>query len=58
MKAKISYWNGSWWCRRMGITGQGKSPREAWEDYLTLYSEMVRSTRVPESFILGRIRYG
>lgn len=41
MKAHLKYWNGSWWCRRMGVTGQGSTPKAAWDDMWELYREAV-----------------
>lgn len=45
MKARLTYWNGSWWCRRMGITGQGATMQEAWDDMWNLYREAYRPSR-------------
>lgn len=41
MKPRLRFWNGYWWCRRMGCTGQGLTPREAWDDMWLLYWEVV-----------------
>lgn len=43
MKAHLKYWNGSWWCRHMGVTGQGRTPVAAWNDMWALYREAVLS---------------
>lgn len=42
MKPRMRYWNGYWWCRRMGVTGQGATMREAWDDMWQLYLEFVQ----------------
>lgn len=41
IKAKISFWKGKWWCRRIGITGCGETPKEAWDDMWFLYKQAV-----------------
>lgn len=41
MKPKMRFWNGFWWCRRMGVTGQGNTMKEAWNDMWLLYKEAV-----------------
>lgn len=47
MKARIRYWNGYYWCRRMGITGQGLTIQEAWDDMWKLYREFIAESRRP-----------
>ena len=34
MKARMRWWNGKWWCRRMGCTGCGDTMEDAWNDSL------------------------
>ena len=55
MKARIVYRNGKWWCFRMGVTGCGATPAEAWSDMWALYGEAIRSM-VPRPY--GRVRQG
>lgn len=57
MKARMTYWNGFWWCRRMGCTGQGATMQEAWDDMWKLYFEAVRPPR-PQTFHSSRVRCG
>ena len=45
MKARMRFWNGKWWCRRMGVTGCGATMEEAWDDMWNLYREAVRPKR-------------
>jgi hypothetical protein len=45
MKPKIRYWNGYWWCRRMGITGQGLTMEQAYKDMWDLYREFIVESR-------------
>ena len=42
MKPRMRYWNGYWWCRRMGVTGRGKTQEEAWFDMWGLYRNMIQ----------------
>lgn len=42
MKARMRFWNGQWWCRRMGATGCGATMEEAWKDMWDLYFDAVR----------------
>lgn len=53
MKSRMTFWNGYWWCRRMGITGQGLTMQEAWDDMWLLYREAYRPSRLPP----GKIRF-
>ena len=39
MKARMRFWNGQWWCRRMGVTGCGSTMQAAWDDMWMLYRE-------------------
>ena len=41
MKPRMRFWNGYWWCRDIphGITGQGLTMRQAYEDMKLLYRE-------------------
>ena len=43
MKPKMTFWNGKWWCRRMGVTGCGDTMREAWDDMWMLYVDAFMS---------------
>lgn len=55
MKARIYYGRGQWWCHRMGVTGSGATPAEAWFDMWGLYGEFLREA-VPKAY--GRVRRG
>jgi len=48
MKPRIVFQRGFWWCYRMGVTGQGKTPKEAYDDMLSLYRQAVQ--RKPQGF--------
>lgn len=50
MKAKIYYWHGKWWCRRLGVTGCGNMPKEAWDDMWQLYKEMLQRVHIDSYF--------
>jgi hypothetical protein len=52
MKPRMRYWNGYYWCRRMGITGQGLTMEDAWNDMWHLYREMVKEShsRIPYNY--------
>lgn len=39
MKARMRFWRGMWWCRRMGVTGCGVTMQAAWDDMWLLYRE-------------------
>lgn len=54
MKARVRYWRGMWWCRRMGVTGCGTTMEAAWEDMWALYREAVR----PRIEHFGPVRHG
>lgn len=41
MKARLVFRDGYWWCIRMGVTGRGGTPSEAWADMCLLYWEAV-----------------
>lgn len=45
MKARLRFWNGKWWCRRMGCTGCGDTMEEAWNDMWTLYWDAMLPKR-------------
>lgn len=49
MKARMRFWRGMWWCRRMGVTGCGVTMEAAWEDMWALYREMVRPKELGHS---------
>lgn len=38
----MRFWNGYYWCRRMGVMGQGLTMEEAWLDMWKLYGEAVK----------------
>lgn len=52
MKAHIYFGRGKWWCYRMGCTGCGATPKEAWDDMWALYREAVRFA-MPIDYSLG-----
>lgn len=39
IKPRLTFWNGVWWCRRLGVTGCGTTPLAAWTDMWGLYRE-------------------
>lgn len=45
MKVRMRFWNGKWWCRRMGVTGCGDSMESAWHDMWTLYWEAMKPSQ-------------
>lgn len=45
MKARIRFWNGKWWCRRLGITGCGDTIEAAWDDMWAVYRDTFRPVR-------------
>lgn len=47
MKARMRFWHGMWWCRRMGVTGCGTTMEAAWNDMWTLYAEAMRPSVHP-----------
>lgn len=53
MKAKIYFGHGKWWCRRLGVTGCGNTPREAWYDMWHQYRELITEPFV--SYINPRV---
>lgn len=53
MKARIYYGRGQWWCRRLGVTGSGATPAEAWFDMWALYGQFIRET-VPKPYYSPR----
>jgi cephalosporin hydroxylase len=54
IKPKVRFWNGYYWCRYMGITGQGCSIEESVKDMWNLYREMIKECR--PSFIIKSYR--
>ena len=34
--------NALWYCTRMGVTGEGATPMEAFADMMALYGEFIR----------------
>ena len=45
VKAKIQFWNGKWWSKRMGVTGCGETPKAAYDDMWQLYSDFIKKSR-------------
>jgi len=42
LKAHLFYGYGKWWCYRMGCTGVGSTPAEAWQDMWDIYRQAYR----------------
>lgn len=45
MKARIYFGKGLWWCTRLGVTGCGSTPGEAWADMWSLYGGFIMRSR-------------
>lgn len=39
MKPKIKFWNNYWWCKYLYFTGQGNTPKQAFNDMIGLMKE-------------------
>lgn len=54
MKARFRLQEGYWYCKRMFVTGRGRTPEEAWEDMWQLYSDVVYPAK--RDFDIRRVR--
>lgn len=54
MKPRLIYRHGKWWCKRMGVTGCGQTPLDAYNDMWGLYRSFIAScaNRQP-----GKVRF-
>lgn len=46
MKAHIVFYAGCWWCFRIGVTGQGSTPKAAHDDMWNLYQAAMRRSQL------------
>ena len=45
LKPHIVFHAGCWWCFRLGVTGQGHSPKAAHDDMWQLYQDFIRKSQ-------------